>query len=331
MLAVPTRHLISIASKQVRLNIPIRTSIKIISSKTLPKQQKLKIMKKTVRILSLVALFIANSFIGSAQEKFGGLALYTVRDDMGKDAKATLQAVADAGYKNIESAGYAEGKFYNMSPTDFKAFLNEVGLTPISTHQGSVTLENADSMIADVKAAGFEYFVIPVPPMGLFTFNQEDRSMGMTGGASNLAEILTTLGKKCSEAGLKLLYHNHDFEFVKDKDGIVTIDYLLENTDPKYVNFQMDLFWVTKAGADPIAYFKKYPGRFIIWHVKDMDEQGRFSPVGNGTIDFKRILAEKELSGMKYYMVEQDMTFDGLKPLEAIKISHEGIKKIGFN
>ncbi len=331
MLAVPTRHLISIASKQVRLNIPIRTSIKIISSKTLPKQQKLKIMKKTVRILSLVALFIANSFIGSAQEKFGGLALYTVRDDMGKDAKATLQAVADAGYKNIESAGYAEGKFYNMSPTDFKAFLNEVGLTPISTHQGSVTLENADSMIADVKAAGFEYFVIPVPPMGLFTFNQEDRSMGMTGGASNLAEILTTLGKKCSEAGLKLLYHNHDFEFVKDKDGIVTIDYLLENTDPKYVNFQMDLFWVTKAGADPIAYFKKYPGRFIIWHVKDMDEQGRFSPVGNGTIDFKRILAEKELSGMKYYMVEQDMTFDGLKPLEAIKISHQGIKKIGFN
>ncbi len=331
MLAVPTRHLISIASKQVRLNIPIRTSIKIISSKTLPKQQKLKIMKKTVRILSLVALFIANSFIGSAQEKFGGLALYTVRDDMGKDAKATLQAVADAGYKNIESAGYAEGKFYNMSPTDFKAFLNEVGLTPISTHQGSVTLENADSMIADVKAAGFEYFVIPVPPMGLFTFNQEDRSMGMTGGASNLAEILTTLGKKCEKAGLKLLYHNHDFEFVKDKDGIVTIDYLLENTDPKYVNFQMDLFWVTKAGADPIAYFKKYPGRFIIWHVKDMDEQGRFSPVGNGTIDFERILAEKELSGMKYYMVEQDMTFDGLKPLEAIKISHQGIKKIGFN
>ena len=288
-------------------------------------------MKKTVRILSFIALFIANSFIGSAQEKFGGLALYTVRDDMGRDAKVTLQAVADVGYKNIESAGYAEGKFYNLSPADFKALLKEIGLTPISTHQGSVTLENADSMIADVKAAGFEYFVIPVPPMGLFTFNQEDRSMGMTGGASNLAEILTTLGKKCSEAGLKLLYHNHDFEFVKDKDGIVTIDYLLENTDPKFVNFQMDLFWVTKAGADPISYFKKYPGRFIIWHVKDMDEQGRFSPVGNGTIDFERILAEKELSGMKYYMVEQDMTFDGLKPLEAIKISHEGIKKIGFN
>lgn len=288
-------------------------------------------MKKTVKILSFIALFIANSFIGGAQEKFGGLALYTVRDDMGKDAKATLQAVAHAGYKNIESAGYAEGKFYNMSPLEFKKLLTELDLTPISTHQGSVTIENADSMIADVKAAGFEYFVIPVPPMGLFTFNQEDGTMGMTGGAANLASILTRLGKKCSEAGLKLLYHNHDFEFVKDKAGIVTIDYLLENTDPKYVNFQMDLFWVTKAGADPLAYFEKYPGRFIIWHVKDMDDQGRFAPVGNGTIDFERILAKKELSGMKYYMVEQDMTFDGLKPLEAIKISHEGIKEIGFN
>ncbi|MEB8345242.1 sugar phosphate isomerase/epimerase [Flavobacteriaceae bacterium KMM 6898] len=288
-------------------------------------------MKKTVRILSLLVLLAANSFIGSAQEKFGGLALYTVRDDMGKDAKATLQAVADAGYKNIESAGYSEGKFYELSPEDFKKLLKELDLTPISTHQGSVTMENADSMIADVKAAGFEYFVIPVPPMGLFKFDQKSMSMSMTGGAANLAKILTTLGKKCSEKGLKLLYHNHDFEFAKDKEGIVTIDYLLENTDPKYVNFQMDLFWVTKAGADPLAYFEKYPGRFKIWHVKDMDEQGRFAPVGNGTIDFSRILAKKELSGMKYYMVEQDMTFDGLKPLEAIKISHEGIKKIGFN
>lgn len=92
----------------------------------------------------------------------------------------------------------------------------------------------------------------------------------------------------------------------------------------------MDLYWVTKAGADPVAYFEKYPGRFKIWHVKDMDDQGRFAPVGNGTIDFKRILGKKELSGMKYYMVEQDQTFT-MKPLEAIKISQERIKEIGFD
>ncbi|WP_158975281.1 sugar phosphate isomerase/epimerase [Cellulophaga sp. L1A9] len=265
-----------------------------------------------------------------AESNFGGLALYTVRDDMGVDAKATLKAVSDAGYKNIEAAGYSEGKFYNMSPVAFKALLDSLELVPISTHHSDVTLENAEAMMADVKAAGFEYFVVPIPPMGLFHYDDATSTMSMTGGAENLTKIVNTLGEKAHAAGLKLLYHNHDFEFKKDSDGIVPIEYMLEHTDPKFVNFQMDLFWVTKAGADPLAYFEKYPGRFKIWHVKDMDEQGRFAPVGTGTIDFAKILAKKDLSGMEYYMVEQDMTFDGMKPLEVIKTSHEGIKNFGF-
>lgn len=266
----------------------------------------------------------------TTRDSFGGLALYTVRDAMGEDAKATLRAVADAGYANIEAAGYADGKFYGMSPADFKSYLDQLKLRPVSTHQGSVTLENADAMMADVKAAGFEYFVIPVPPMGLFQVDEATRTMGMTGGAENLAQILDTLGEKANAAGLKLLYHNHDFEFIEDANGIVPIDYLLENCNPDFVNFQMDLYWVTKADADPVAYFEKYPGRFKIWHVKDMDDQGRFAPVGKGTIDFARILVKKELSGMEYYMVEQDRTFDGLKPLEAIEISHDGLEEFGF-
>jgi sugar phosphate isomerase/epimerase len=290
--------------------------------------KKLK-TKTTLKLLFSIFL-LAGTFMVNAQEKFGGLALYTVRDAMESDAKTTLQAVADAGYSYLEAAGYNDGKFYNMTPGDFKKLLNQLGLIPVSSHQSTVTMENADAMIADVKAAGFKYFVIPVPPMGLFNFDRETRTMSMTGGAANLAEIVNTLGKKCHAAGLELLYHNHDFEFQKDSDGIVPIDYLLEHCDPKYVNFQMDLYWVTKAGADPVAYFEKYPGRFKIWHVKDMDEQGRFAPVGNGNINFARILENKKLSGMKYYMVEQDMTFDGLKPLEAMKISHEGLRKIGF-
>jgi sugar phosphate isomerase/epimerase len=290
--------------------------------------KKLK-TKTTLKLLFSIFL-LAGTFMVNAQEKFGGLALYTVRDAMESDAKTTLQAVADAGYSYLEAAGYNDGKFYNMTPGDFKKLLNQLGLKPVSSHQSTVTMENADAMIADVKAAGFKYFVIPVPPMGLFNFDRETRTMSMTGGAANLAEIVNTLGKKCHAAGLELLYHNHDFEFQKDSDGIVPIDYLLEHCDPKYVNFQMDLYWVTKAGADPVAYFEKYPGRFKIWHVKDMDEQGRFAPVGNGNINFARILENKKLSGMKYYMVEQDMTFDGLKPLEAMKISHEGLRKIGF-
>ena len=265
--------------------------------------------------------------IEQKEEKFGGLALYTVRDAMGEDAKSTLQAVADAGYANVEAAGYQDGKYYNMSPAEFKALLNELGLTPVSTHQSSITLDNADQMMADAKAAGFEYMVVPIPPMGLFTV--VDGKMGMAGNAENLAEILTTMGEKANQAGMKLLYHNHDFEFIANDEGVVVIDYLLENLDPNLVNFQMDLFWVTKAGADPIAYFNKYPGRFKIWHVKDMDDEGRFAPVGNGNIDFGTILKQKDLSGMQYYMVEQDRTFN-MEPLEAIKVSHEGLKPFGF-
>lgn len=273
--------------------------------------------------------FIANVNAQSTGKPFGGLALYTVRDSMMKDARATLAKVAQAGYVNVESAGYNNGKFYNLSPTEFKALLDEMHLTPISAHQGSVTFENADKQIADLKEAGFKYFVIPVPPMGTFSYDAVNKRMGMKGGAKALAETLNILGKKCKDAGLELLYHNHDFEFNKDDEGNVVLDYLLEHCDKSIVNFQMDLYWVTKAGQDPVDYFKRYPGRFKIWHVKDMDDQGRFAPVGKGHIDFKRVLAEKKLSGMQYYYVEQDACFNET-PLEAIVISHKGLANIGF-
>lgn len=261
--------------------------------------------------------------------KSGGLALYTVRDDMGKDANTTLDAVANADYKYLEAAGYNNGKFYNLLPEDFKKLVDSKGLILISTHQGGVTFDNIDRQIADVKKAGFKYFVIPVPPMGHFKYDQKTKTTSMDPDLDFMVNFLNTIGKKCSEAGLQLLYHNHDFEFKENENGVIPMDYILEKTDPEYVNFQMDLFWVTKAGKDPVSYFEKYPGRFKIWHVKDMSSEGKFAPVGKGTIDFGKILAQKDLSGMKYYMVEQDATFNHT-PLEAIKISHEGLEKIGF-
>jgi sugar phosphate isomerase/epimerase len=186
-------------------------------------------------------------------------------------------------------------------------------------------------LIADSKAAGFQYFVIPVPPMGHFKFNVKERSMGMSDEVVFINDVLNTIGEKCAAQGLKLLYHNHDFEFKPNAQGVVPMDYFLEHTNPAWVNFQMDLFWVTTAGVDPVNYINKYPGRFKMWHVKDRDAQGRFAPVGLGTIDFARILSHAATSGLEYYIVEQDMVFDGMQPLEAIKISHDNLSKFGFH
>lgn len=266
-----------------------------------------------------------------SRDQYGGATLYTVRDQMDQDPEATLKGIADIGYEYIEATGYQDGKFYKWTPEEFRKYLEELDLQPVSTHQGTVTLENADQMIADVKAAGFKYFVIPVPPMGHFKYDAESQTMNMSEDLEMLAGVLNTLGQKCTEAGLELLYHNHDFEFKPNSQGIVPIDYFLENCDPEHVNFQLDLFWITKAGADPLAYFEKYPGRFKMWHVKDMDEQGRFAPVGMGSIDFENILEHKSQSGMEYYIVEQDRTFDGMQPMEAITISHKNLKEIGFD
>ena len=279
---------------------------------------------------SIISFFFALMSCNSlAQEKFGGLALYTVRDAMYNNPKETLKAVAEAGYTYFEAAGYENGKFYGLSPNEFKTLSEQLGLIPLSSHQGGITLDNLDNMITDVKSAGFMYFVIPSPPMDLFTSKSKERDMSIVGDPMQFAFILNTIGEKCKNAGLKLLYHNHDFEFKKGSNDEVVFDYIVQNTHPDLVNFEMDLYWVTKAGGEPLTYFTKYPGRFKIWHVKDMDDKGRFAPVGKGHIDFGRILANKELSGMEYYMVEQDDTFY-LSPFEAIKISHEALKSIGF-
>jgi sugar phosphate isomerase/epimerase len=280
-------------------------------------------------IVAVLLLSVSSTLF--AQKKWGGMTLYTVRNEMGKDAKATLKAVADLGYKYIEAVDYKDGKFYGMTPEEFKSYAKSLGLKPISIHMGAMTTSNADKLIADVKAAGFKYFIAPVPPMGMFKFDPKTRSLSMTDDVEYLTSVLDTISRKAHAAGLKFLYHNHAFEFEKNSKGIVPMEYMLDHLDAKYVNFQMDLYWVTKAGVDPVELFKKYPKRFKIWHVKDMDDQGRFAPVGKGKIDFARILKNAKLSGMKYYIVEQDQVFDGMEPMEAIRLSREGLIKFGFN
>ncbi len=288
-------------------------------------------MRKVFSIkLFVTAMLLSIAFPGFSQDRFGGMTLYTVRKDMSADPIETLKKVSEIGYKYVEVVDYKDGKFYGMTPKKLKKQMKKLNLVPISAHMSMVNLENADQLIADVKATGIKYFVAPIPPMGLFSFNREKRTMEMTDNLDSLVNILNTIGQKCNAAGLEFLYHNHNFEYEKNVNGIVPIEYMLEKLSPEYVNFQMDIYWVTKAGADPVSYFDKYPGRFKIWHVKDMDDQGRFAPVGTGSIDYAKILAKKDVSGMEYYIVEQDNTFDGMEPLEAIKISYNGLKKFGF-
>lgn len=153
--------------------------------------------------------------------------------------------------------------------------------------------------------------------------------MLMLKSAEEVLADVNFIAERGAAAGMPVLYHNHDFEFEPGPDGVVPIEYFLEHSDPAVLNFQMDLYWVTKAGADPVDYFARYPGRWKAFHVKDMDERGRFAPVGRGTIDFGRVLAKAEEAGMEFFLVEQDQTFDGMSPLAAAAVSKEGLGALG--
>ena len=246
-----------------------------------------------------------------------GLILYTVRDDMNKDPEGTLEKVAAAGYEVVEAAGYSNGKLYGMKPTVFKRTVESFGMKLISSHT-MVNDKNVDQTIEDAVDAGLKYVVHPWMESGeLDVFKK-------------MAEDLNKYGEKFKKAGIRFGYHNHSFEF-EEKDGMLPYDVLLNGTDPDLVMFELDLFWITKGGHDPWEYFAKYPGRFEIWHIKDMKGTGdkEMTEVGNGVIDFKKIFHLKDQSGMKYYFVEEDTCKD-YTPLESIKISIDYLKKKDF-
>ena len=261
-----------------------------------------------------------------------GVALYTLREEMGEDPRGTLAAVAELGYAYVEAAGYdADARtFYGMAPAAFAAYLDSLGLAPKSTHMGMVTRDNVDALVADSRAAGFAYLVIPVPPMGAFGVNEDTRTMLMKKPMAEVMADVNYIAERGRDGGIQVLYHNHDFEFKPAAGGVVPIEYFLEHSDPAVLNFQMDLFWVTKAGADPVAYIEKYPGRWTSFHVKDMDAEGRFAPVGKGGIDFARVLAKRGTAGTEFLLVEQDQVFDGMTALEAVAESKVGLGALGL-
>jgi sugar phosphate isomerase/epimerase len=256
------------------------------------------------------------------EKKVIGLQLYTVRDKIQQDLKSTLEKLAKIGYNSVEAAGYSvtDGTFYGMAPKAFIDLLNSLGM-PLTSSHTVFELDSAEKVIADAAASGAKYIIYPY---------LSDQFRTNLDGWKATAEKFNKMGEIAKKNGIKFGYHNHAFEFVKMEDQI-PYDLLLTQTDPSLVTFEMDLYWVTKGGYNPVDYFKKYPGRFDLWHVKDMvkTEDMFFAPVGSGRMDFAGIFAEKKVAGMKYFYVEQD-SFKDLDPMESVEMSYKYLSQAKF-
>ncbi len=253
-----------------------------------------------------------------------GLQLYTIRDAMAKDVPGSLKKVSDLGFKYLELASYANGKFYGYEPAEFKKLVNGLGMEIISSHTQvealGITLDNAKKMAEDHSKIGVKYCIQP-------WVVEEARTT--LDSYKKMAAEWNKVGGIMKEHKIQFGYHNHNFEFDTVEGKIPYYDVFMVELDKDLVTMELDLFWATKAGQNPVEMFKKYPGRFQLFHMKDMftkeapfykPSTNDFAPVGAGLINFKEILAAKKIAGLKYMFVEQDSTKDG-KPFEALQTS----------
>jgi len=263
-------------------------------------------MKKR-SIISIILLLAVSGLLLSAfysvkkvPRKNIGLQLYSIRDSIRRDVPGAIAKVAKMGYTFVEPAGYADGKIYGMDPVEFKNLCMKNGMKVLSTHtsqQRPTTKANWDKAMAwwdrciDAHvAAGAKYIV--QPSMGGDAYKSLD-------SLKKWCDYFNAVGVKCNARGVRFGYHNHSGEFTTVLDGQTVYDYMLANTDPAKVMFEMDLYWCVEGKKNPVDYFKKYPGRFILWHIKDEKEIG-----ASGKMDFMSIWAAAKVSGMKYGVVE---------------------------
>jgi sugar phosphate isomerase/epimerase len=258
------------------------------------------------------------------------LQLYTIRDAMAIDVPGSLKKVSDIGYKYVELAGYAEGKFYGYEPSEFRKIVNDLGMEILSSHtQVEIPgnpVDNAKKMAEDHAKLGAKYCMQP------WVVEESRKTIA---SFQNMVAHWNQVGKIMKEYGIKFGYHNHNFEFGTVEGKVPYFDIMLAELDKDLTTMEIDLFWLTKAGQNPVQIFKKYPGRFQLFHMKDMYTKQApffttsgvtdFAPVGAGVINFREILAAKDIAGMKYMIVEQDSTRDG-NPFDAIKTSITNLK-----
>ena len=269
-----------------------------------------RVFIKSASALS-AAVFVKGPLNAFAAAPLIGLQLYTVREAMGKDPLGTLAHVAQIGYNSVENATYTGSeKFYGMDAATYKKVLKDNGLVATSGHYrlgeemdhgaavNGTILHDWQKAVDDASAIGLKYMVCAY---------LSDQERGDLDHYKKLANEFNTAGETCKKAGIQFCYHNHNFEFEKQGE-VFPYDVLLDKTDKDLVKMEVDLYWIKKAGQDPLALFQKHPGRFPLWHVKDMSKEAdqAFAEVGNGIIDFKTIFQHKDEAGMKYFFVEQD-------------------------
>jgi len=254
----------------------------------------------------MTAGFLATPKLMSAKtsQKYG-LQLFSLREQLPKDVKGVIAKVAEAGYKYVETFGYSkEQGFWGMNAVEFKKLLRSNGLSTPSGHYGmdsflkSGNINEIDNAIEAATILEQAYVTIPYISPDLRQNANDIKS---------LTNWVNVAAKRVQNAGLKLGYHNHNFEF-EPVEGQMLMEALLKNTDPDLVDFEMDVYWVVRAGQNPIQWLENYPGRFKLIHTKDMDKTDPKlnTEVGSGSIDFKKIFAATKAEGAKYYIVEQE-------------------------
>lgn len=275
--------------------------------------------------LALGAIAIAPSFAFESKKRTIGIQLYTMRESLPKNVKGVLEQIGKVGFNEVETYGYSPTKgFFGTSVQDFKSILSDNGLQATSNHfdfNGYIEKGNTDVIKSYIDAAHVlesEYITVPYLVENLRGTSADDYK--------KLALKINKAAEICKDSGLKLAYHNHAFEFTKFGDT-TGYEILLNETDKNLVDFEMDLYWVVRSGNNPLQLFKDHPGRFKMWHVKDMD---KINPdwnaeIGTGKIDFKAIFAETKLSGMKRFFLEQEYNYSPT-PLESIQTSFDYIK-----
>jgi sugar phosphate isomerase/epimerase len=248
----------------------------------------------------------------SAKEiKTVGIQLYSIKDLLEKDLHGTLDKIAKMGYKEVESFSNGKGHYFGMMPNEFSGMLKDKGLNLLGSHFISGTTEQkAESWRQATLVSRFDELVEKAATTGQkhLTCAYLFPSLRTTpDDLKKTAELFNQAGEICHKAGLQFSFHNHAYEFEKVGDSLI-FDYLLDNTDPKLVQWEMDVYWVVAAKADPIAYFKKYTNRFTLGHIKDMSkvDTKKNVVIGDGSIDYVSLLKEAKKAGMKHFIVEQD-------------------------